>query len=210
MRRLASILVFTVAWMLFSVGAAQAILMITVESVTANRGSSGDSLDVILQNLGPLPVNIASFSFGLSTSSAHVTFTAATTGTTTAPYIFDGLSFFGPTISTTPPGQSLQASDLFSGAGGSAIGAGVTVGLGHVLFNVDSSAPGGPIPVTLASFPQTSLADQNNANVPVTTLASGTITVPGGSTAPEPSTLLLSALGGTLLLARFMRERPHA
>ena len=206
MRRLASILFFAVAWVFLFVGAAQATLVVSAESVTASPGSSADSFDVTLQNTGPLSVTIGAFSFALSTSSTHVIFTSATTSTTTAPYIFDGLSFFGPTISTTPPGQSLQASDLFSGVGGSTLGGGATVGLGHVLFNVDSSAPGGSIPVTLSPFPLTSLSDQNGTNIPVNILVNGTITVPGGPTVPEPSTLLLSTLGGALLLAGFMRE----
>jgi hypothetical protein len=194
--------------MLFLTGAARASLIVTAESVTASAGSSGDSFDLTLTNTGPSAVRIGDFSFGLSTSSTHVTFTAATTSTTTAFYIFDGLSLFGPTISTTPPGQSLQASDVFSVPGsGTTIGAGVTLGLGHVLFNVDSSAPSGPIPVTLSPFPQTSLSDQNEGNVPLDVLVSGTITVPGRSTVPEPSTLLLGALGGALLLACSMRER---
>src|SRR5215471_13674807 len=48
--------------------------------------------------------------------------------------------------------------------------------------------------------------EASSVNIPVNTLVNGTITVPGGPTVPEPSTLLLSTLGGALLLAGFMRE----
>src|SRR5689334_13095918 len=110
-------------------------LILTAGSATAAAPSSGNSFDLTLTNTGPASVTVGGFSIAISVSDSHVSFTSATTATSTAPYIFFGNSLFGPVINTSS-GQTLSASDLFAGVGsGSTLGAGVTVGLAHVLFD---------------------------------------------------------------------------
>jgi hypothetical protein len=168
---------------------AAASIIITVQSVTASAGSTGNALDVTLTNTGPGAMTVGAFTFGISTATPNINFTAATTATTLAPYIFDGLSLLGPTISTST-GQSLAASDVFAVLNsGTTLGAGVTVGLGHVLFNVSSAAAVGPITVSLAPFPSTSLANATGGNIPINSLVNGTITVGSTTAVPEPATL---------------------
>jgi hypothetical protein len=175
----------------------RADLVISVQSVTATAGTTGDSLDITLNNTGPNAVTVGGFSFEVTAATSVINFTAATTGTSTAPYIFDGNSLFGPTISTST-GQTLDASDSFSIINsGTTVGSGATLGLGHLLFNVASGAPTGPVAVTLTSFPATSLSSPAGGNLTINSLVNGTITVNGSSNSvvPEPSTLISAALG---------------
>jgi hypothetical protein len=183
---------------------ARADIILTVQSVTVSAGSSNDALDVTLTNTGPNSVTIGGFAFGLSTT-VPITFTAANISTSTAPYIFTGHSLFGPVISTTPAGQTLEASDNFDVVNaGTTVSAGATVGLGHVLFNVGSTP--GIFVVTLAAFPSTSLSSPSGGNVPFTREVNGTITV---GVVPEPSSVTLMGVGLAFLagLARSRRAK---
>jgi hypothetical protein len=137
-------------------------------------------------------VTVAGFSFKVSTATADIDFTVANTSTTVAPYIFQGNSLAGPTISTTT-GQSLIASDLPASGPGTTVGAGAEFGLGHLLFDVSSNTPSGPITVSFTPFPSTSLSDASGANIPINTPNSGTISVL--SVIPEPSTFVLAIIG---------------
>jgi len=185
---------------------ADAQIIVSVESVAANAGDTGGGLDVTLTNSTAGAVQIGGFSFELATNSTDITFTGVTTATTTAPYIFDGLGLFGPNIGTSSPGQTMDASDIFSiPSSGTTVGAGVTVGLGHVVFDVSGSASG-PYPVVLAGFPNTSLSDFDGNVVEIGSLRAGFIRVTGATT-PEPGTLAL--LVGTAIpgAALFIRRR---
>jgi hypothetical protein len=202
------------------VGPVQADLIVTVQSVTAAPGSTGNTIEVDLTNTGAGAAGpIGAFSFGLSTTNPGITFTAATTATLGAPYIFDGLGLFGPNI-TNSTGTSLTASDLFSVIGsGTTLGAGATVGLGEVFFDVAPGTSPGPIAVILADYPTTSLSDDSFPvpnDIPITTLTNGTITVTGtggGGTptpVPEPSTLALLGTAGAALAGWRWRRRGDA
>jgi hypothetical protein len=183
---------FAVVAMITCAGQARASSILTIGSLVASSPSSNNAFDVTLTNTGPAALTIGGFSFGISVSDPHVVFTSVTTSTV-SPYVFDGQSLFGPNIDTAPAGQSAIASDLFAVFGsGTTIGAGVTVGLGHVLFNILPGASG-PIPVTFISA-QTSLSDALGNNLTVNSLVGGTITVPGASV-PEPASLMLLGLG---------------
>jgi hypothetical protein len=176
---------------------AQASLIIGVQNVGANSPSSADTLDVTLTNTGPGPVTLGGFSFGLSVTDPAITFTSATVATVIAPYIFAGQSLFGPTISTSAPGQTLDASDL--GLTGATIAGGAAVGLGHVFFSVAAGDTAGPKAVTLAAFPTTGLSDVNDSFVAFSA-SNGMITIAGTSSGvPEPSTILLMLAGITSL-----------
>jgi hypothetical protein len=125
---------------------AKANLIIAVQSVTAGPGNG--AFDVTLTNSGPSAASIAGMGFNLSTTNTNISFTDATIATTTAVYIFpnslDAL-FFGGDLLPSPPnsGQNFNGNvPTDENVDGSfnplnvSVGAGVTVGLGHVLFHV--------------------------------------------------------------------------
>jgi hypothetical protein len=185
---------------------AQAEFIISVESVTANAGSIGNTLEVELTNTGSSTVTIGGFSFGISTATSNIDFTGAF-DSTAKPYLFAGDSLFGPEIDTSN-GQSLIASDFSASGLGDFVGAGATVGLGKVFFNVAPSTPGGAIEVTLTPFPTTSLSDPSGNNISVDTLNHGTITVISSvNSVPEPSTLLLALLASPAGVWMIWRQR---
>jgi hypothetical protein len=117
-------------------------------------------------------------------------------------YVFSGHSLFGPTISTSGPGQLIDASDKFDTPGsGAVIGAGISVGLGNILFDVAPGDTAGPKTVNFTAFPSTALSDNLGNNITFTS-SPGTITI-ASSAVPEPSSLLLTLLGfPALVLAR--------
>jgi hypothetical protein len=195
---------------LLSAVPARASLIFAVQSVAVNPGTSGDGFDVTLQNTGGSPVTVGGFSFGLSISNVSLTFTGANTSTV-ATYAFLGDSFDvinSVPFTTTLTSQSVVASDLSNSGAGDVVGAGATVGLGHIIFSVASNAAAGPSTVTLAAFPTSSLSDTSGGNLAIV-LSNGTITVNsvvGG--VPEPSTWTLIALGiPALMLAKRRRRK---
>jgi hypothetical protein len=173
---------------------ARAGIIVSVQSVSATAGSSGNTLEVDVQNTGD-PVDIASFSFEISVAtSSGVTFTGADTSTSLATYIFAGNSAIGPIISTSASGATLDASDA-AVSGSTTLGTGETLGLGLVSFDVAASAPLGPVTVSLTGYPSTSLTDPNLNNIRIDTLTGGTITIVGASVVPEPPALISASVG---------------
>ncbi len=170
-------------------------IVVSAGSANANAGSTGNSFDVLLTNTGPSSVSIEAFGLGLSSPSTDINLTEANTSTVAAPYIFAGHSLFGPIINTSS-GQTLEASDLFDLGSGVTIGSGVTVALGHILFDVASGASTEAITITIEPDPFTSLADADGDAVAINTLTNGTINVTGTAPAvPEPGSLLLLGSG---------------
>jgi anaerobic selenocysteine-containing dehydrogenase len=186
---------------------AQASLIMFAGTGSASAGSTGNTFDFTLTNTGPSAITLGAFSLGISVADTHVSFTSATTATSLT-YVFAGDSLFGPVISTSGPGQILVASDLCLVCG-SSIAAGATVGLAHIFFNVSAGAPSGPLTVSVTAFPFTSLSDLAG-NPLAAILQNGTITITGGGTVPEPSTLALLALPMVFLARRRFRSRDAA
>ncbi len=204
--RFVSLLVAGVAACLLGPVTAWGDVVISVQSVTAAAGSSGNGIDVDLTNSGPSAVIIGGFSFGISIANPDISFTDANTGTA-APYVFGVDSLFGPDLTGPTSGQTLSASDLFSvPLAGVTLSAGSTVGLGHVLFDVAPGAAGGFFPVDLTPFPTTSLSDASGSDIPVSTLLAGSITIPS-AVVPEPSSTLLLIFGAALLWTAARRRR---
>lgn len=174
--------------------------------VTASAGSTGNSFDVLLTNTGASAITLAGFSFGIETADTDITFTDANTSTA-APYVFAGDSFddtYGFTLYTNSlPGQIVEASDFSNSIFGDSIGAGATVALGNIVFDVASGATPGVFAVTFEKFPTTSFADSNANNLDFTAEA-GSITITSSTPAPEPATsaLLLCALALVFALRR--------
>jgi hypothetical protein len=172
---------------------ARADIIVSVQSASATTGTSGNTLEVDVENTGA-SVDIASFSFEISVApTSGITFTGADDNTSMASYIFVGNSLFGPNISTTT-GTILDASDL-AVTGSTTLGTGETLGLGRVFFDVAASAALVPETVSLTDYPSTSLTDPDLNNVPIDTLNNGMITIVAGGIVPEPSALILAILG---------------
>jgi hypothetical protein len=191
----------TVTGFLFCTGLpARGGIVVSLQSVSASTGTSGNTLEVYVTNTGT-PVGIAAFSFEISVApSSGVNFTGADISTATSPYIFAGNSAQGPDIATST-GTTLDASDN-AVSGATTLGTNSTLALGRVFFDVASSAPLGAATVSFTDFPATSLTAMDLSNIPIDTLSNGTIMIVAGAVVPEPSTLVtatLALLGGFLL-----------
>ena len=187
---------------------AQASSIVSIESVIAAAGSTGNGIDVELTNSGPSAVTIGGFSFGVSIADFDVSFTGADTSTAAA-YIFGVDSLFGPILAGPTSGQSLSASDLFGiPFSGITLDAGTTVGLGRVLFDVFPNAASGSFSVNLALFPTTSLSDESGNDVPIDVLSGGRITIikQQPEVVPEPSSLSM-LFSGAAIVAILVRRR---
>ena len=186
---------------------ANASLIVAVQSTTAAPGSSGNAFDVQLTNTGPSAITVGGFSFGILTGNPSISFRDANTSTS-APYIFDGMSLFGPDLTGPTSGPSLSTSDVFLvPLSGSTVGSGTTVGLGHILFDVSPGAAPGGFPVTLMGFPTTSLADPAATNLAIQTLSGGQITITGTAATPEPGTFATLFGGLAFLTSCALRRR---
>jgi len=126
------------------------------------------------------------------------------------PYIFDVADSFDNLIST-PLSSSVTSTDIIGAdawvgmSSGFVLGAGSTVGLGEVYFNVDPAAALGPYTVAFTNVnTDTSFSDPGGNYIPITTASSGTISV----VAPEPATvsMMAIALAGLTLAARKRRK----
>ena len=186
---------------------AQADMIVGAAPVTAAAGSIGNQFDVFLTNDGPGAVTVAGFTFEISVANPSISFADATTSTV-FPYIFGANSLFGPDLTGPTSGQSLDVSDIYAiPLEGVTIGAGDTVGLGRVSFDVLAGANPGIFPVLFTAFPFTSLSDPDALDIPITGLTSGSITISGESPVPEPSTGAL--MFGVLLVAASCRNLRH-
>jgi hypothetical protein len=184
-------------------------ITMSLTSAIAAPGSTGNSFEVDLTNLGPTPVTVGGFSFELLITTSDISLTDVSTLTAT-PYIFLGNSTFGPDLSGPSSGQAIDASDVFSvPMAGTTLDSGDSFGLGHVLFDVSSGAVPGIFAVDLAKFPQSTLSDAAGNNLDVDQLSPGQITI-SGATVPEPRSLWLLSIGAIAILAlRLMRLGPR-
>jgi hypothetical protein len=176
--------------------AARASLIFSVNDVTAVAGSTGNTtLEVSLTNSGAVATPaIAAFQFQLSVSAAAgVTFTDADIATANNAYIFGTNTLTPPLSFDSFPNTSFTASDIYAlPASGVSIGAGQTVGLGRVTFDVAPSASG-VVPITIVPDFTDSVLDPNGDPISLTyQFVNGSISV---SAVPEPSSLLLALLG---------------
>ncbi len=205
-----SSILIVAACVLFLLGSAtaRADVILSGQPVTAAAGSSGNSLDIELTNSGPSAITVGGFSFGISVANPAINFTDANTSTTD-PYIFAGDSLFGPDLTGPTRGQSLTAVDVFDiPLSGVTVGAGTTVGLGHVLFDVAGTATAGAFPVSFASFPTSGLSDAIANNISIDTFSKGQITITA-TAVPEPSSLLPLLVGIVLVMGASANRRKN-
>ncbi len=188
-------------------------LALSPATATVAAGSDDDAFDVTLTNTGPSSIDVAAFAFEFSTSSSYIDFTGATTSTTAAPYIFAGSSLFGPNITASATGGTLEASDISILSSGVTVAAGSTVGLGHILFNVSSLAPASVVPVTFEAYPSTSLTGPTGNNITINALLSGDIDIQPGTmpVVPEPSMIMIYSVGiGLAAVSQVLRKMHRA
>ena len=184
---------------------ARADLVVSVGSTSVDAGTTDNPLDVELTNTGPAAITIGGFTFGVSVGNSNISFTDANTSTVLT-YIFEGNSLFGPDLTGPTSGQSLDTSDVFAGANnGTTLGAGTTLGIGHLLFDVSALAGTGAFAVSL-SAPFTSVSDINANTIPIDSLSAGKITIEGPSEIPEPGTMGI-LLAGVAAIAGARRLR---
>jgi len=158
--------------------------------VLAAPGSSGNTIEVDVQNTGA-PILIAGFDFEIAANSV-VDFTGANFSTS-ALYVFSGDSFdqaYSQPLNTST-GISLSAGDLSNSGAGVTLGTGQTLGLAQVTFDVSPAAALGPVTVSFDAS-NTDLSDPGGDSIAIDSLLGGTIDV----AVPEPSTaaMLLAAL----------------
>jgi hypothetical protein len=204
---------FAVGLALFLTPAAHAGLVFSVNTVSAAAGSAGNTtLEVSLTNDGTVATpQIAAFQFELSVAAGSgVTFTAADVSTVNNPYIF-GADTSAPPLSFDPfPNTDFTASDVYTIPGGGVVlGAGQTVGLGRVTFDVAPSASG-DIQVTIVPNFADSVLDQNGNPIDLSyQFVNGSIDVPAVVVVAEPAGLVLALLGiAAAYPVRALRARP--
>lgn len=195
---------------------ADIIYSISPATVDATAGDVGDSFDVLLTNTGASAISVAAFDFEVQVTDSDITLTGADFNTGATPYIFPLSDSFVALNSLTlnfTSGSYLDGSDATNDATDVTVGAGDTVALGDVLFNVAAGATPGPFAVAFSCTPTpgvladcNNLADAEGDLISVDTFDSGTIQISSTSAVPEPSTAL--PLAAALLAATvFVRKR---
>lgn len=192
---------FAVGLAFLTTSAAHADFIFTVNDVSAVAGSTGNTtLEVSLTNSGSVASpQIAAFQFQLMVQgTSGVTFADVDTLTASHPYLF-GTNTSAPPLSFDAfPNTAFTASDLYTiPNSGVSLGAGQTLGLGRVTFDVSLSAIG-LVPVTLVPNFNDSLLDPNGDPIDATYhFVNGSIRVLPVAAVPEPASLVLAFLGIT-------------
>jgi len=203
-------------------------LVVEVVPVNTNvtAGSAGTlELDLLNPSSNTQSFNVAGFQFELQVpGGSGVLFTNATTSTTAESYIFAGNSIANShlggslLISALPPSGTsdlLGADTVMTPGSYTTLNPGNSFGLGLISFTVSASAASGIVPVSIIPFDintapsGTLISDNNGGSIPFST-SDGTITVQAGTTVvPEPSTLMLTIVGGggSILLSLVLRWR---
>jgi len=217
MIRTRMLLAFAATTLLLAQAPVQAGLVMSIEDLTGPTGGAG-TFEVLLTSTeaaGGQIFDVAAFSFQLTVpTTAGVQFTAGSTATVAAPYLFDGTgtATVDPTFTLAnvpPPNTTVTGSDAkWTYPPSIAVAPGAVFSLGLISYSVGPSAPGGDVPISFISS-GTSLSDASDVGIDFTTDdRSGVIHVTV-SAVPEPSSLVLIASAiGMMLLSRAYQQAP--
>lgn len=183
---------------------ARANLVVTVLNAKAAPGDSG-AFDVTIKNTGPAPIPFVSFQLELSVEpNSGIHFIDATRDTK-ATYVFAASPGRFPFSYDNFPNVDLSTSDGYTFMPENPmLAVGETFGLEHVSFSVDPGTPFGSHGVSILPYDfdtgnGTLLLFNDSGRFDLDyTAVNGTIQV----ALPEPSTLFLAGIGGSLLLLR--------
>jgi hypothetical protein len=190
---------------------ADVIFSIAPATISANPGDVGDQFDVVLKNTGPGSISVAGFNFEVSVTNPDITLTGADFSTVASPYIFAGNSFDQniPLTLNYTSGQKLDASDTSNDGSGVTLASGGSLALGDVLFSIANPAAAGPFTVSfsggLGPTGANNLSDRFGNPINVDGSFSGTISISGTNTVPEPAIAL--PLAAALLIAAFFAHK---
>src|SRR5271157_2059936 len=210
MIRTRMLLAFATMTLLLAQAPVQAGLVMSIEDLTGPTGGAG-TFEVLLTSTegeGGQSFDVAAFSFQLTVpTSAGVQFTAGSTATVAAAYLFDGTgtATVYPTFTLAnvpPPNTTVTGSDAEWTYSSIAVAPGAVFSLGLMSYSVGPSAPGGDVPISFISS-GTSLSDASDVGIDFTTDDRAGVIHVTGSAVPEPSSLVLVASAiGMMLLSR--------
>lgn len=195
-------------------------LVMSIEALTGPTGGAG-TFEVLLTSTeaaGGQSFNVTAFSFQLTVpTTAGVQFTAGSTATVAAPYLFDGTGTptGDPTTFTLadvpPPNTTVTGSDAEWTYRSIAVAPEAVFSLGLISYSVGPSAPGGDVPISFISS-GTSLSDASGTGIVLTTDDHAGVIHITGSAVPEPSSLVLvaSAIGMMLLSRGYQQARKRS
>jgi PEP-CTERM motif len=202
LRLMSTIAAFVATLSILATPARSSVVFGIQPGLSAVPGSTGNTFDVVLQNSGPADVSIDTFNFEVDTTDTDITFSQSSVNTTTVPYIFSGNSFdvaFGLTLNTMSPGQSMDGIDNTNTPNTfTVLGAGETLGLGSVSYDVLAIAPIGSTATITFNLSNSSVSFQGDALD--STAQQGSLDI-----VPEPGTLAIVALGISFSVWRFRR-----
>lgn len=167
---------------------AQASVILTMQTVMATAGSTGNSLQITLTNDDPVfSIDVSGFNFLIHSTSPNINFTSALFNTA-FPYIFAGNSFDEDNMLplNTSSGQSLAASDSADNVPTfTTVGPGATFGIADILFDIAPNALNGFDAIVFDTDPaNTSVSDQNGMAIQIASFVNGGVIT---SSVPEPA-----------------------
>ncbi len=194
-------------------------LVMSIEDLTGPTGGAG-TFEVLLTSTeaaGGQSFDVAAFSFQLTVpTTAGVQFTAGSTATVAAPYLFDGTgtATVDPTFTLAnvpPPKTTVTGSDAEWTYRSIAVAPEAVFSLGLISYSVGPSAPGGDVPISFISS-GTSLSNASGTEIDLTTDDHAGVIHITGTAVPEPSSLVLvaSAIGMMLLSRGYQQARKRS
>jgi len=206
MIRTRMLLAFAAMPLLLAQAPVQAGLVMSIEDLTGPTGGAG-TFEVLLTSteaVGGQSFDVAAFSFQLTVpTTAGVQFTAGSTATVAARYLFDGTgtATFDPRFTLAnvpPPSNTVVGSDTEWTYSSITVGPGDVYSLGLISYSVAPNAPSADVQISFIP-PGTSLAGESGGIDFTSDAAAGVIHV----AVPEPSSLVLAAGAlGIMLLSR--------
>jgi hypothetical protein len=195
-------LIFLIAVAVFATPSHAAFVITFPTNAPVHSSTGGHAFDVVLVNDGNFPLgpfNLDAFNIQVAVPvNSGVRFTGVSNATA-APYAFAGNSL-GIVANISAGGSQIDWNDL-SAFPPVVVGPGQTLGLGHVFYDVLSTAPNGSVSVTVN--PITTFSEFPTFTAIPYTTGNGTLTV---ITPAPPTAYVLIAAAGLGFLRRFRQS----